>query len=109
LQKLINLVFLVRCKNKFSYNWHATGAVPQSKTVAYENHPRLVWILVMAGAVKIDIARHEYFWDGIHGHSDTLQNAITATDYEIDRLVYDLYGLTEDEIKLVEESSANNK
>ena len=39
----------------------------------------------------------------------TLQNAITATDYEIDRLVYDLYGLTEDEIKLVEESSANNK
>ena len=40
---------------------------------------------------------------------DTLQNAITATDNEIDRLVYDLYGLTEDEIKLVEESSANNK
>ena len=39
----------------------------------------------------------------------TLQNAITATDNEIDRLVYDLYGLTEDEIKLVEESSANNK
>ena len=39
----------------------------------------------------------------------TLQNAITATDNKIDRLVYDLYGLTEDEIKLVEESSANNK
>ena len=39
----------------------------------------------------------------------TLHNAITATDNEIDRLVYDLYGLTEDEIKLVEESSAKNK
>ena len=39
----------------------------------------------------------------------TLQNAITATDHEIDRLVYEMYGLTEDEIKLVEESSANNK
>ena len=39
----------------------------------------------------------------------TLQNAITATDNKIDRLVYDLYGLTEDEIKLVEESSVNNK
>ena len=39
----------------------------------------------------------------------TLQNAITATDNKIDRLVYDLYGLTEDEIKLVEESSAKNK
>lgn len=39
----------------------------------------------------------------------TLQNAITATDNEIDRLVYDLYGLTEDEIKLVEESSVKKK
>ena len=31
-----------------------------------------------------------------------LQNAVTATDQEIDQLVYELYGLTEDEIKLVE-------
>ncbi len=32
----------------------------------------------------------------------TLQNAVTATDQQIDALVYDLYGLTEAEIKLVE-------
>ena len=32
----------------------------------------------------------------------TLQNAVTATDQQIDGLVYDLYGLTEEEIKLVE-------
>ena len=32
----------------------------------------------------------------------TLQNAVTATDHQIDALVYDLYGLTEGEIKLVE-------
>ena len=31
-----------------------------------------------------------------------LQNAVTATDQQIDALVYDLYSLTEDEIKLVE-------
>jgi hypothetical protein len=31
-----------------------------------------------------------------------LQNAITTTDAEIDRLVYKLYGLTEEEIKIVE-------
>ena len=31
-----------------------------------------------------------------------LQNAATATDQQIDKLVYDLYGLTTDEIKLVE-------
>jgi hypothetical protein len=32
----------------------------------------------------------------------TLQNAVTATDQQIDQLVYELYGLTEDEIELVE-------
>jgi type I restriction-modification system DNA methylase subunit len=32
---------------------------------------------------------------------ETLQNAVTATDQHIDALVYELYGLTEDEIKLV--------
>ncbi len=32
----------------------------------------------------------------------TLQNAVTATDQQIDELVYELYGLTQDEIKLVE-------
>jgi hypothetical protein len=31
-----------------------------------------------------------------------LQNAVTATDQQIDALVYELYGLTETEIKLVE-------
>jgi hypothetical protein len=34
-----------------------------------------------------------------------LQNAVTTTDAEIDRLVYDLYGLTEEEIKIVEGES----
>jgi hypothetical protein len=31
-----------------------------------------------------------------------LQNAVAATDQQIDALVYELYGLTDDEIKLVE-------
>lgn len=34
-----------------------------------------------------------------------LQNALTTTDAQIDRLVYELYGLTEDEIKILEGSS----
>ena len=33
-----------------------------------------------------------------------MQNAVTAADQQIDALVYDLYGLTEKEIKLVEDS-----
>jgi len=35
----------------------------------------------------------------------SLERQITATDAQIDRLVYDLYGLTEDEIKIVEEAA----
>jgi hypothetical protein len=31
-----------------------------------------------------------------------LQNAVTATDQQIDALVYELYGLTPEEIQLVE-------
>ena len=31
-----------------------------------------------------------------------LQNAVTATDQEIDKLIYELYGLTTEEIALVE-------
>lgn len=38
------------------------------------------------------------------GGKTHLQRRIDATDAEIDRLVYELYGLTEDEICIVEES-----
>ena len=34
-----------------------------------------------------------------------LQRQIVATDRHIDRLVYDLYGLTDDEIGLVEKAT----
>jgi hypothetical protein len=34
-----------------------------------------------------------------------LERQIDATDRQIDRLVYDLYGLTEEEIKIVEEQT----
>ncbi len=34
---------------------------------------------------------------------DLYQRQIDATDREIDKLVYELYGLTEEEIKIVEE------
>lgn len=36
------------------------------------------------------------------GERQTLQNAVTATDQQIDALVYELYGLTPEEIALVE-------
>lgn len=36
--------------------------------------------------------------------SETLNNEITKTDKEIDKMVYELYGLSDDEIKVIEES-----
>ena len=39
---------------------------------------------------------------GADAEKATLQNAVTATDQQIDALVYDLYGLTPEEIALVE-------
>jgi len=39
-------------------------------------------------------------------HSRTLiQRQITATDQRIDRLVYELYGLTDEEVRIVEEAT----
>lgn len=36
---------------------------------------------------------------------NAIQRQIDATDQEIDRLVYELYGLTDDEIRIVEEAT----
>ena len=38
-----------------------------------------------------------------------LQGQIDATDRQIDRLVYELYGLTEEEIGIVEEKTMNKR
>ena len=37
--------------------------------------------------------------------SSTFQRQIDATDQQINQLVYDLYGLTEEEIKIAEETN----
>lgn len=60
-------------------------------------HNRLVALAdkMLALVPKLRAARSDSAWA-------TLQNAITATDQQIDALVYELYGLTEKEIDLVE-------
>ena len=37
-------------------------------------------------------------------NKELIQRQIDATDKQIDKLVYELYGLTEDEIKIIEDS-----
>lgn len=45
---------------------------------------------------------HKFRAVTLESEKAVLQNAVTATDQQIDALVYELYGLTDDEIKLVE-------
>jgi len=42
-------------------------------------------------------------WNQLQAEIKDLENKIVATDKEIDQMVYELYGLTEDEIKIVEQ------
>lgn len=65
-----------------------------------ERHCRIVSLV--EGMLKL----HQRLTDAkTPADKDRLQRQIDATDEEIDRLVYDLYGLTEDETKIVEAAS----
>ncbi|MQW23221.1 MULTISPECIES: hypothetical protein [unclassified Lactococcus] len=44
----------------------------------------------------------EEYFDGYKADLSELTAVLTATDREIDTLVYELYGLTEEEIRIVE-------
>ena len=74
------------------------ASLPLSNCLANRaRHDRLVGLVdkLLALTPKLRAAKTD-------AERQTLQNAVTATDRQIDALVYELYGLTEDEIKLVE-------
>ena len=57
----------------------------------------------MVQLVEQMLALHKQLANAKTGHEQTLlQRQIDATDRQIDKLVYELYDLTEDEIKIVE-------
>ena len=59
----------------------------------------------MVGLVERMLALHEQLADAkINQEKTILQRQLDATDRQIDQLVYELYGLTEKEIKIVEEA-----
>jgi len=58
----------------------------------------------MVDLVAQMLALHQQLAAAKTPHDQTvLQNQIAATDRQIDRLVYELYGLTAAEIRIVEE------
>ena len=68
-----------------------------SSSVTKARHDRLVSLVekMLALTPKLRAARTD-------AEQQTLQNAVTATEQQIDALVYELYGLTPAEIALVE-------
>ncbi len=57
----------------------------------------------MVALVERMLALHQQLAAAKIGHDKTaLQRQIEATDKQIDQLVYELYGLSEEEIKIVE-------
>ena len=92
----------MRCPSSHIYTLsvHQTGARPKKQLAAFPIKPhdeklvvlvdKMLGLMPKLRAVTAD------------SEKATLQNAVTATDQQIDALVYDLYGLTADEIKLVE-------
>ena len=61
------------------------------------HHDRMVRLVAQM------LALHQQLRNAITGHDQTLiQRQIDATDRQIDRLVYELYGLSEEEIAVVE-------
>ena len=62
----------------------------------------------MVALVEQMLALHERHAAARTPHEQTvLQAQIDATDRQIDRLVYDLYGLTVEEVRIVEGGSSN--
>lgn len=62
----------------------------------------------MVSLVESMLSLHQKLAAAKTGHEQTaLQRQIDATDAEIDRLVYELYGLTAEEIKIVEGASGS--
>ncbi len=85
-------------KIKGTYLKELPIAVPDlSAPAGHMRHDRLVALVdkILALALKLRVAKSD-------AERQTLQNAVTATDQQIDALVYQLYGLTEEEIDLVE-------
>jgi hypothetical protein len=64
----------------------------------------------MVKLVDSMLALHKQLASGkSEAHRGAIRRQIEATDAAIDRLVYDLYGLTKDEIAIVEGEKARDK
>jgi hypothetical protein len=83
--------------SSYYYDYEIKPVYLRSSPLANSNDPRLI------NTVERMLDLQKQLQEGHTPHEQTaLQRQIEATDHQIDALVYELYGLTEEEIKIVE-------
>ena len=88
----------------YAYNRQYIERLPVCK-IDFTNHDEKLRHDRIVQLVEQMLSLHKKLNEAKTGHEKTaLQRQIDATDRQIDQLVYELYGLTEEEIRIVEES-----
>jgi hypothetical protein len=102
-----------------------SGEAPETFAQGRTTRPRATWTSTGTPSVSCDaqrgMTRWSNWWDGCSTlrqalrkqlpkvktprEQESLRRTIAATDAQIDALVYELYGLSEDEIRIVEGGS----
>ena len=119
-----DLRFILGCLNSTLLNWYYGNVLNCERGEALAQvkraHIARLPIRRIDLADPYDVSRHDRMVGMVEGmlslhaslssvktadERNALQRQIDATDAEIDRLVYALYGLTDDEIKIVEEAT----
>jgi len=90
----------------YAYNRQYIEQLPV-RTVDISDPEEVAWHDQVVGLVKRMLALHEKLTVARIGQEKSIiQRQIEATDQQINRLVYELYRLTEEEIQIVEESTS---
>jgi len=108
--KLINWFYVTSFtnKSKLTVNLSKTylSQIPVKK-INFDVDSKLIKFydqIVNLSSLMIELSNCYYNVNNMPQEKTALQRQIEATDKQIDKLVYKLYGLTEEEIKIVEES-----
>ena len=119
----MSLRFVLGIINSRANQWHwQQRCYDQKRTFPKVKKPDLLSIPIprLDQALDRDVARHDRLASlvdqmlALHkslaaaqspADKEALQRRVDSTDRQIDRLVYDLYGLTDDEIRIVEEAT----
>ncbi|MEK7309851.1 MAG: DNA methyltransferase [Planctomycetota bacterium] len=92
----------LKSKGIYEYFWNSVSKLPIC-TIDFSNASQKKLHDKIVGLVDIMLDLNKKIQDAKGSEQEQIQKQIDQTDNEIDELVYKLYGLTEKEIKVIEE------